>query len=510
MNFIKKNKNVFSSLKELKNSKKKIVLCHGVFDVFHLGHLNYFYQAKNYGEILVVSVTSDKYVNKGDARPIFKTQERVKVLQELKIIDFVIVSNHPTAKNIIQKIKPHYYCKGPDYSSLRPDKKLKEEISMVENFGGKFVTVKHRKRSSTSILKKKDMLSNDYSINENYLSHLRSKYTTNYIIEKVEDFKKVNVLVTGDLILDRYIFTDPIGKSGKDSFSVLKKKSEIKFVGGSAHIAKVASKLVNKVSLLSFIGDKNSNESFIIKNLNRNIKFKFFKKKNSSTFLKTRFLDNYTNNKILGVYDINDDQIDERSEKIFLKELNKNNFNNDLFIVADYGHGIITNLVKRGLQKKSNNLFVNCQINSFNRGLNSIASYGKANTLIMNENEIRNELKDKNSSLIILHNKLKKKIMFKTLFITRGKYGSILFKNNKVYEAPSFANQRIDTVGAGDAFLCVASIAEKANCPPDLSLFLASVYAAHSVMNIGKKKILDYKNFRELIIKILNNNSILN
>ena len=50
---------------------KKIVLCHGVFDLLHIGHINYFRSSKKYGNILVVSVTSDKFVNKGPGRPAF-------------------------------------------------------------------------------------------------------------------------------------------------------------------------------------------------------------------------------------------------------------------------------------------------------------------------------------------------------------------------------------------------------------------------------------------------------
>ena len=56
---------------------KKIVLCHGVFDLLHIGHINHFQEAKDYGDIVVVSVTSDRYVNKGPNRPAFKEQKTI-------------------------------------------------------------------------------------------------------------------------------------------------------------------------------------------------------------------------------------------------------------------------------------------------------------------------------------------------------------------------------------------------------------------------------------------------
>ena len=48
----------------------KIVMCHGVFDLIHLGHLEHFREAKN-GDILVVTTTSDQFINKGHGKPTF-------------------------------------------------------------------------------------------------------------------------------------------------------------------------------------------------------------------------------------------------------------------------------------------------------------------------------------------------------------------------------------------------------------------------------------------------------
>ena len=73
---MKKNKiipfiNLEKKIKDLKKNKKKIVLCHGVFDLLHPGHFKHFKTAKNYGDILIVSVTADNFVNKGPDRPAF-------------------------------------------------------------------------------------------------------------------------------------------------------------------------------------------------------------------------------------------------------------------------------------------------------------------------------------------------------------------------------------------------------------------------------------------------------
>ena len=106
-------------LKEIhKLSKtKKIILCHGVFDVLHSGHIHYFNQAKKLGDILVVSVTSDKFVNKGPNRPVNHLNDRILLLKNIKSVDYVIESNYITAKYVIEEIKPSFFCKGQDYKN---------------------------------------------------------------------------------------------------------------------------------------------------------------------------------------------------------------------------------------------------------------------------------------------------------------------------------------------------------------------------------------------------------
>ena len=146
-----------AGLKKLKLvlKKKKIVLCHGVFDLLHIGHINYFHAAKKIGEVLVVSVTDDNYVNKGPGRPAFKIQNRIKFLKEINCIDYVCISKSPTAEKIIKSLKPNYYCKGPDYSGsqkINKDLNLKKEIKALNSVKGKFKTVNEEVFSSSKFI----------------------------------------------------------------------------------------------------------------------------------------------------------------------------------------------------------------------------------------------------------------------------------------------------------------------------------------------------------------------
>ena len=78
-----------------KKIKKKIVMCHGVFDILHIGHIKHFEEAKKYGELLVVGITTDNFINKGPNRPFFKLNQRAEAIESLSVVDYVIVSNFP-------------------------------------------------------------------------------------------------------------------------------------------------------------------------------------------------------------------------------------------------------------------------------------------------------------------------------------------------------------------------------------------------------------------------------
>ena len=123
--------NLKKKLDNLKKKGKKIILCHGVFDVLHYGHVLHFEEAKKLGDILVVSVTSDKFVNKGPNRPIFNLETRMRMLSSIKDIDFVIANNNQTPIDLIKNLKPNIYCKGKDYINNSKDLtgNIKKEIN---------------------------------------------------------------------------------------------------------------------------------------------------------------------------------------------------------------------------------------------------------------------------------------------------------------------------------------------------------------------------------------------
>src|SRR6056300_2085405 len=105
-----KKKKIFYNLR-----KKKIVLCHGAFDVIHPGHLKHLESAKKLGDILIVTITADKYLRKHLHSPLYSEKERLKFLKSLKIVDYAFIADSNTAIPSLKEFEPHYYCKGLEY-----------------------------------------------------------------------------------------------------------------------------------------------------------------------------------------------------------------------------------------------------------------------------------------------------------------------------------------------------------------------------------------------------------
>ena len=474
---------------QFREKKTKVILCHGVFDLLHIGHIKHLQEAKNFGGKLFVSITEDKNVKKGANRPAFNQNLREEALSALESVDYVFINKWPTAINTIKKIKPHIYCKGPDYKSSKDDitGMINQEKNAVNLIKGKIKYTESKTFSSSNLLNQHSNILNDQQ--KEFLKKINKIADFNKIKELVDDFKKMKVLVIGETIIDEYVFCEALGKSGKEPVLVLRDLKKEKYVGGAAAVARHISDFCSSITLLTMIGEDSNYKDFIKKNLNNNIKFDYIKKDSSPTIYKKRYVDQVNNNKILGVYSLNDKQLNIKNENQLQKKLNKLIPKHDLVILSDYGHGFISKKLANQILRLSPFTALNTQINSSNIGHHSIEKYKKVECVIINVDELRYELRDKDSDTKVLMKVLCKKRNIINLIVTKGKNGAILYnsKKNSYFFCPAFANKVIDKIGSGDAMLALTSLAIQKNYNHFISLYLGSLAASQSVESMGNK-----------------------
>lgn len=141
-------------IKDLKAEGKKVVHCHGCFDLMHPGHIKYFQAAKKMGDVLVVTVTPDVYVDKGPGRPVFNEALRAESIAALECVDYVSINKWPTAEETLKLLRPDIYVKGQEFEKLQ-DKtgKIQKESEVVREIGAKLKFTHEVVFSSTQLLK---------------------------------------------------------------------------------------------------------------------------------------------------------------------------------------------------------------------------------------------------------------------------------------------------------------------------------------------------------------------
>ena len=344
---MKKNK-ILTNVQLLKikrNKLKKIILCHGTFDLLHIGHIRYFEQAKKIGDILIVSITSDSFVNKGLGRPFFNISDRISAISSLEVVDFVIESNQETSIDVIKRIEPDIYFKGSDYKDINKDFTggIKKEIAEVKKYGGKVIYGDTKMHSSSKIINKISSM-NDHQVN--IIKKIKKKYSFQFIKDQILlNTKKIKILVIGEIIIDHLVFCSALGKSGKEAVLNLDKKHEKKIMGGVGAIANHLSPFVANLKILTYLGKNNSNIDFVKQTLKKNIRIDYILKTNSPTIVKTKIIDIFNNAKILGLYNFNDTEINKKQQNLFFNKIRKNLSKYDFIMVSDYGHGLITSQV---------------------------------------------------------------------------------------------------------------------------------------------------------------------
>ena len=307
-----------------------------------------------------------------------------------------------------------------------------------------------------------------------------------------DKFNEIRPLILGETIIDQYIFCQVLGKSGKEPHLVIKDEYKESYLGGAGAIANHISSFCNKTDFITCYGEQNNYLNFIKKKIKKNINTKYIIKKNSPTILKKRFLDSISRNKLFGVYSMNDQVVDIKTTKNIIKNLKKFSKSN-LIIISDYGHGFISEVLAKEISKINKFTALNAQVNASNYGYHSLDKYKKIDSLIINETELRHEMRDKLSDVFMLSKTLKNKYKIKNLIVTRGRNGAFLIdnRNNKVINCPAFSDKVVDKVGAGDTMLAIVSLCFKMNLPADLTVFLGSLAGADAVENLGNSSKLN-------------------
>ena len=477
------------SLLRGKSQDQKIVHCHGVFDLLHYGHLCYLKSAAKYGDCVVVTLTQDRYVNKGPNRPHFNDIRRSEMMAALEIVDYVAISPNPTAVEAINLLKPDYYVKGSDYKNQSDDISggILLEKTAVESHGGALVFTDDETNSSTGLLNTHFNLWNKSQ--KKIVEDINSTIGIDNLIGVLDDIQSTRVLIFGEPIIDHYVYCHPENLSSKNTSISANYHSEEYYAGGTLAIARHLAEMGCDVTLLLPHGTDHKIQEIIDQTHNElQINIIPIPLDNVVTPLKSRYISKNTKQHLFELTRLN--MIDWRlcKKDEIVEQLNVLSEINDVMIIADFGHGLIEDDLLAHLQNLKIFTALNVQTNSGNYGYNFFHKHRHYDYLCIDERELRLGMHDNFLDMEKLTEQASQKHITAPFVVTMGAKGSLFFndKGNKQF-CPSFFTNTVDTIGAGDAFFALTSVLMSRGISGQPLSFLGNLFAGLKTQIIGNQ-----------------------
>ncbi len=484
---------------------KKIVLCHGVFDLLHIGHIKYFENAKTEGDILIVTVTPDRYVNKGPNRPAFPEQLRCEAIGALAVVDYVALNEWPTAVETIRLLKPDIYAKGSEYKKSENDLTgmIVVEGQALQEIGGSMLFTDDIVFSSSALL---NQFSADFpEETKNFFQTISKMHGENKIFSYIDNARSLKVLVIGEAILDEYIYCEMIGVATKDPAIGVRYLSQERFAGGILAVANNLAQFCDHVDLIAMLGEFESEESFIKEYLHGNINPVFVYKENSPTIIKQRYVaEGPAIQKLFEVHKINQQDLSALEQSMLQDQILSRISNYDLVLVVDFGHGFISQDTAQLISKNAKFLAVNTQANSGNRGFNVISKYPAADFICLNDLEIKLEERHNSGTVFDMIKSVAKKLSCPITIVTQGKRGCICYRSEEeMIIIPAFAKKVVDRIGSGDAMIAIASLCAMQQAPAIITGFIGNAAASVAVSTVGHRNSIEKVPFKKYLSMLL-------
>jgi cytidyltransferase-like protein len=446
-----------------------IVLCHGAFDLVHMGHLIHFEESRTLGDLLVVTITGDKHITKKRSVSLHE-DARARQIAALEIVDYVAIVDEPSALAAIQALQPDVYVKGPEYSDLLLDKtsNISHEKTLIESYGGRIHFTSGETYSSTKL--SHFLLSSPEAVQDNPLLRndrvmFRDVSALGFTLEQVKRFLveagRLRVCLLGETIIDEWVDVIVENISQKSRCVAGLETARVRQIGGAGIIALHLSSFVNHVHCYT--------NGLDARDVPVNVTVTPLA---STPLVKTRFVDRDTGfplfeSKQLALDGVRRDQVPDFNDY-------------DLVLVADFGHGLLdAAAITRELAKERRGFAgTMVQVNSSNYGYNLPTKYVKADYYSLNRTEAELCLHQQGQPLPELIDRMAALLGCDKLSITDGANGAMARVRDDRFALPTLSTSVVDTIGCGDAYFALSSVAACLGLPARMVALAGGIGAA--------------------------------
>jgi rfaE bifunctional protein kinase chain/domain len=459
---------------------KKVIMCHGTFDIVHPGHIRHLMYAKSKADILVASLTSDRHIAKANFRPYVPEQLRAMNLAVLEMVDYVIIDSEPKPLRNLEIIQPDYFAKGYEYVRGGVDPRTQEELEILERYGGEFIyTPGDIIYSSSAIIEAQPP---DLSVEKLMVLLKGEDLSFDHLRKAIYQLEGVKVHVVGDTIVDSYTYTTLIGGNSKTPTFSVRFDRQLDYVGGAGIVAKHLRAAGAKVAFTTLLGE-DALGHFVLDDLKASdIEVNAIIDPTRPTTNKNAFIaDNY---RLLKVDKVDNHSISDKIQHQLEEHIRKTR--TQAVVFSDFRHGIFNRqtippliaALPRGAFRVADS-----QVAS---RWGNILEFTDFDLITPNEREVRFALGDQDSVIRPLGLELFRQARCKTLILKMGARGLITYRAmpkaaedvRAFFVVDSFAQNIVDAVGAGDALLAYATLSMVATGNAVIASILGSLAAA--------------------------------
>lgn len=470
----------------VEDRNKTVIMCHGVFDVVHPGHVRHLLYAKSKADILIASITADKHVMKGERRPHVLQDLRAVNLAAFEMVDFVVIDRHDTPLTNIEMIRPNYFAKGFEYNGSGLPKKTAEEAAAVQSYGGEMIFTPGDIVFSSSALI--DLAPPQIKLETLSILMERSGLTFKELRHTLDMLPGASVHVVGDLIVDSYTHCAMVGSHAKTPTMSVMFENRVDFVGGAGIVAKHLAAAGADVLFTTVVGDDKMGE-FAIKDMEvAGIEVDAVVEQSRPTANKNAIV--VGGYRLLKIDTLDNSSVGDATIAAMASCISDNK-TIDAVVFSDFRHGMfnrrtiptLIEAIPEGVYRVADS-----QVAS---RWGNITDFKGFDLITPNEREARFALGDQDSGVRPLASALYDAAQCNLMILKMGEKGVLTCRdsNHESLDSfcvvDSFASKVVDAVGAGDALLAYALLTMLATKSDVLATIIGSFAAACEVERDG-------------------------
>ena len=458
--------------------KSGTVLISGKFAVIHSGHIRLFMHAHTLGKELVVALDSSGLAKE-------EIEWRLTFLSTQEFIDKVVLFDGDIRK-LLKELMPDFVLKGNEFAS-----QFNIEAEIVTEYGGEIVF-----SSGSTYFSENDLISNQNRLPHDSYIKLPDEYIKRnnldliQIKECISKFKKIRVCVIGDLIIDEYINCHPLGMSREEPTVVVTPIDNQRFLGGAGIVAAHTVGLGAQTTLITLLGQDEAGRWSLQKAQEYGVTIVPIREKKRPTTLKQRFRSG--NHSLLKISYLSQDEVSNVIQDEIIKRFETIVEEVDLLILSDFSYGTLSDNVSKKLIAiaKKNNIIIAADSQTSSQ-LGNLSQFKGVDLITPTEIEVRLELKDQQSGLAVIIEKIRQSTLSGFVILKLGADGILLngigSDNNlvKMEALPSFNSNPVDTSGAGDSLLSAAALSLAVDRNLYKAGLIGSLAASIQVSRIG-------------------------